>query len=64
VIGKWFKRTGKRNQIFLATKFALVVDMQTAQFEVRGDPPYVRECVERSLKRLGVDYIDLYYYHR
>lgn len=32
--------------------------------EVRGDPEYVRQCVEASLRRLDVDYIDLYYQHR
>lgn len=31
---------------------------------VNGTPEYVRECCESSLKRLGVDYIDLYYQHR
>ena len=31
---------------------------------IRGDPPYVRECCDASLKRLGVDVIDLYYQHR
>lgn len=32
--------------------------------DIRGDPKYVRECCEASLKRLDVDYIDLYYQHR
>lgn len=32
--------------------------------EVRGDPEYVRQCVEASLRRLDVDCIDLYYQHR
>lgn len=32
--------------------------------EIRGDPAYVREACEASLKRLDVDYIDLYYQHR
>ncbi|KAF8641811.1 hypothetical protein AX16_009792 [Volvariella volvacea WC 439] len=58
LIGKWFKRTGKRNEIFLATKFGI-----TPQGP-RGDPAYARECLETSLKRLGVDYVDLYYIHR
>ena len=56
-----FKRTGKRNEIFLATKFGLY--MKQDRF-VNGDPEYVRESCERSLKRLGVDQIDLYYLHR
>ncbi|KAK7036678.1 Aldo-keto reductase str7 [Paramarasmius palmivorus] len=53
-----FKRTGKRSDIFLATKFAFTPN------GIRGDAPYVKEACEKSLKRLGVDYIDLYYQHR
>ena len=46
----------------LATKFGLkYVD---GKLEVQGDPAYVRACCEASLKRLDVDYIDLYYQHR
>lgn len=62
LIGKWFKRTGKRDEIFLATKFANAwVDGTMTQ---RNDPEYVREACEKSLRRLGVDSIDLYYCHR
>ncbi|KAG9097980.1 hypothetical protein FS749_004987 [Ceratobasidium sp. UAMH 11750] len=58
LIGKWFKRTGKRDQIFLASKFAFTLEGP------RGDPEYVKASIEKSLKRLGVDTIDLYYVHR
>ncbi|KAJ6475238.1 NADP-dependent oxidoreductase domain-containing protein [Mycena vitilis] len=58
LIGKWFKRTGKRNDIFLATKFGI-----TPQ-GVRGDPDFVKEQCASSLQKLGVDTIDLYYQHR
>ncbi|KAJ7074663.1 NADP-dependent oxidoreductase domain-containing protein [Mycena amicta] len=58
LIGKWFKRTGKRSDIFLATKFGI------GPQGPRGDPAFVREQFETSVKRLGVDYIDLYYQHR
>ncbi|KAK0447374.1 NADP-dependent oxidoreductase domain-containing protein [Desarmillaria tabescens] len=59
LIGKWFKRNPeKRDSIFLATKFGFT--MQGA----RGDPEYVKQQCYTSLKRLGVDYIDLYYQHR
>jgi len=61
LIGKWFKRTGKRSEIFLATKFGLT--FKPERF-VNGSPEYVRESVEKSLKRLGIDQIDLYYFHR
>jgi aryl-alcohol dehydrogenase-like predicted oxidoreductase len=53
-----FKRTGKRSEIFLATKFGFTAE------GARGDPEYVREQLNISLKRLGTDYIDLYYQHR
>jgi aryl-alcohol dehydrogenase-like predicted oxidoreductase len=58
-IGKWFLRSGKRQDIFLATKFGFATG-----FEVRSDPGFVKEACERSLKRLGVESIDLYYCHR
>jgi aryl-alcohol dehydrogenase-like predicted oxidoreductase len=54
----------RRDQVFLATKFANVRGPQGEFLGVRGDPPYVRECCDASLKRLGVDVIDLYYQHR
>jgi len=62
LIGKWFKRTGKRSEIFLATKFA--IHMKDGQMETNNSPEYIREAVEKSLKRLQTDYIDLYYCHR
>lgn len=63
LIGKWFKRTGKRDEIFLATKFANQMT-KDGQRIVRSDPEYVKEACEKSLKRLGIDCIDLYYCHR
>ncbi|KAF2646389.1 Aldo/keto reductase [Massarina eburnea CBS 473.64] len=59
----WFERTGKRDQIFLATKFGVTKDAE-GNFCIRSDPEYVIQACETSLKRLGVDYIDLYYAHR
>ena len=64
LLGKWFKQTGRRNEIFLATKFGAYVDPATGARGVRGDKEYVRQCIEGSLKRLGTDHIDLYYIHR
>jgi aryl-alcohol dehydrogenase-like predicted oxidoreductase len=49
-----------REKVQLATKFGISPDCK----EVHGDPAYVRAACEGSLKRLGVDYIDLYYQHR
>ena len=57
-----FKKTGKRNEIFLATKFG------SAHGEpgrlIKADPEYVQEAFNKSLSRLGVDYVDIYYLHR
>jgi len=64
LIGKWFKQTGRRKEIFLATKFSLYFNPETKSLDVRGDPEYVKQACEASLKRLGTDYIDLYYQHR
>lgn len=52
-----------RDKVQLATKFG-VVKIENTQVVVNGTPEYVRSCCEASLKRLGVDYIDLYYQHR
>ncbi|PIL27784.1 transporter [Ganoderma sinense ZZ0214-1] len=59
-LGAWFKKTGKRGDIFLATKFGRVQSDRV----VNGDPAYVHEACDKSLQRLGVDYIDLYYLYR
>ncbi|XP_043814891.1 perakine reductase isoform X1 [Manihot esculenta] len=64
LIGKALKQL-PREKIQLATKFGIVFknsDLKTASFN--GKPKYVRACCEASLKRLDVDYIDLYYQHR
>jgi len=63
LLGKWFKKTGKRNEIFLATKFANWVAPDGSR-KVRNDPDYIREACDKSLRRLGTDVIDLYYCHR
>ncbi|KAI1213988.1 Aldo/keto reductase [Annulohypoxylon truncatum] len=63
IIGKWFAKTGKRSDIFLATKFGAVV-LDGGRFSFRGDAAYVSEACDKSLKRMGIGYIDLYYPHR
>ncbi|KAJ7254985.1 Aldo/keto reductase [Mycena haematopus] len=62
LIGKWFKRTGKRAEIFLCSKFGATGVPQKRTID--GSPAYAKTAIELSLKRLGVDYIDLYYLHR
>lgn len=53
---------GIRDKVQLATKFGIHYENGVRTF--RGDPAYVRAACEASLKRLDVDYIDLYYQHR
>jgi aryl-alcohol dehydrogenase-like predicted oxidoreductase len=55
---------GKRDSVVLATKFGLVREPGSNARGVNGRPEYVRACCEASLRRLGVDAIDLYYQHR
>ncbi|KAJ4174464.1 hypothetical protein NW754_004880 [Fusarium falciforme] len=63
LIGKWFKlHPERREDIFLASKFGL--KMVDGNLVTDSSPEYVRECIDRSLKRLGVEHIDLYYMHR
>ena len=54
----------RRETVFLATKFGNVRGQDGSFKGVRGDPDYVRSACEASLKRLGVETIDLYYQHR
>jgi aryl-alcohol dehydrogenase-like predicted oxidoreductase len=54
----------RRDQVFLATKFGNVRGPNGEYLGIRGDPDYVRSACEASLKRLGVEVIDLYYQHR
>ena len=63
LVGKAIK--GRRQQVVLATKFGFVRDpADPGKRGVNGRPDYVRQACEGSLRRLGVDAIDLYYQHR
>jgi aryl-alcohol dehydrogenase-like predicted oxidoreductase len=55
---------GRREEVVLATKFGNVRGEKGERLGVRGDPDYVRSACEASLRRLGVDHVDLYYQHR
>ncbi|XP_022856356.1 perakine reductase-like [Olea europaea var. sylvestris] len=62
LVGKALKQL-PREKIELATKFG-VAGITPTEVIVKGSPEYARSCCEDSLKRLDVDYIDLYYIHR
>lgn len=62
-VGEWVKRSGKRDDVVLSTKFALQ-RQPDGRHTFHSNPEYVKEACEKSLKRLGVDTIDLYYCHR
>lgn len=65
LVGETIREMGARDRIVLATKFGNTWDPATgARGPLRGDPAYVREAADASLRRLGVDHIDLYYQHR
>lgn len=55
---------GRRDQVILATKFGNVRSEDGTFLGVNGKPEYVKQACDASLRRLGVDYIDLYYQHR
>jgi len=55
---------GRRDQVVLATKFGFVQTQIGEQERIDGRPEYVREACDRSLRRLGVDVVDVYYLHR
>ena len=63
LVGRALK--GKRDKVVLATKFGIVRDPKNPNVRgVNGKPDYVRQSCENSLRRLGVETIDLYYQHR
>ena len=63
LVGKTIKP--RRDEVFLATKFANLRKRDNPSYwGVSGKPEYVREACDASLKRLGLDHIDLYYQHR
>ena len=63
LVGKAIK--GRREQAFIATKFGIVRDASDPTVRgISGRPDYVRSACDASLKRLGIDCIDLYYQHR
>jgi aryl-alcohol dehydrogenase-like predicted oxidoreductase len=63
LVGKAIR--GRRDQVVLATKFGIVRDPRDVMVRgVNGKPDYVRQSCEGSLRRMGVDTIDLYYQHR
>ena len=63
LVGKAIK--GKSDEFVIATKFAIVRDKNDENVRsINGKPKYVRQAVEGSLKRLGIETIDLYYQHR
>jgi aryl-alcohol dehydrogenase-like predicted oxidoreductase len=56
---------GRREQVFLATKFGILRDPDDPSVRgISGSPDYVRRSIDGSLRRLGVETIDLYYQHR
>ena len=62
LVGRAIK--GRRDDVVIATKFGNTRSADGAYLGVNGSPDYVRSACEGSLRRLGVDHIDLYYQHR
>jgi aryl-alcohol dehydrogenase-like predicted oxidoreductase len=62
LVGKAIR--GRRDKVVLATKFGNVRGADGSFAGINGRPEYVRQACDGSLKRLGVDHIDLYYQHR
>lgn len=62
LVGKALK--DRRDQAFLATKFGINYNEDRSRLMTDGSPANVRRAIDGSLKRLGVDHVDLYYLHR
>ena len=63
LVGRAIRRK-QRERIVLATKFGIVRGPRPQDRGLDGSPAYIRKSIDGSLKRLGVDYVDLYQYHR
>jgi aryl-alcohol dehydrogenase-like predicted oxidoreductase len=55
---------GRRDQAIVATKFGIVRGDTPTDRSISGRPEYIREAIDGSLRRLGIDHVDLYYQHR
>ncbi|KAI1261924.1 Aldo/keto reductase [Xylariaceae sp. FL1019] len=64
VLSQWFKRSGNRDKIFLASKFGLVMGDDLKLKGVDTSAEYCKKACNDNLKRLGIECIDLYYAHR
>ncbi|WP_396593534.1 aldo/keto reductase [Brevundimonas sp. R86498] len=62
LLGRAF--AGRRDKVFLATKFGIGYNADRTALAVDGSPANVRRAIEGSLKRLNTDHVDLYYLHR
>ncbi|KZV75160.1 Aldo/keto reductase, partial [Peniophora sp. CONT] len=64
LLGRWFARSGRRKDVFLATKFGLGPVVRGESKIPRAEPDYVPQALAASLSKLGTDYVDLCYLHR
>jgi aryl-alcohol dehydrogenase-like predicted oxidoreductase len=62
LLGRWFRETGRRDEIFLVTKFGMKV--AAGKMTTCSEPEYIQAACAASLERLGTDRIDLYMQHR
>ena len=64
IIGKWLKKSGKRDKVLITTKVGVDINVKKMPGEVNLKKTYILEEFEQSLKRLQTDYVDLYQAHR
>lgn len=62
LVGRFLE--GRRDKVVLATKFAVFRNPKTGERRIDNSPDYIHSACDASLKRLGIDHIDLYYMHR
>ena len=64
IIGKWLKKSGKRNRVLINTKVGVDINVKQMPGEINLKRDYILKEVEDSLRRLQTDYVDLYQAHR